>query len=102
MDMQKVFLIGLKSAVRSTNSLFHLVAYYTWPYKHRYICSNSQQYIGQNDRFFFYAKNHWDHVPWRYFCNCPTINTSKLDFWLVICIAKNFIWTTLKAEDVEI
>ncbi len=24
MDMQKVFLIGLKSAVRSTNSLFHL------------------------------------------------------------------------------
>ncbi len=25
----------------------------------------------------------------------PTI--SKLNFWLVICIAKNFIWTTLKA-----
>ncbi len=22
---------------------------------------------------------------------------SKLNFWLVICIAKNFIWTTLKA-----
>ncbi len=25
-----------------------------------------------------------------------TINISKLNFWLVICIAKNFIWTTLK------
>ncbi len=25
-----------------------------------------------------------------------TINISKLNFWLLICIAKNFIWTTLK------
>ncbi len=25
-----------------------------------------------------------------------TVNISKLNFWLVICIAKNFIWTTLK------
>ncbi len=31
------------------------------------------------------------------FCEFPTINISKLNFWLVICIAKNFIWTTLKA-----
>ncbi len=30
-------------------------------------------------------------------CTFPTINISKLHFWLVICIAKNFIWTTLKA-----
>ncbi len=30
------------------------------------------------------------------FCKCPTVNISKLNFWLVICIAKNFIWTTLK------
>ncbi len=30
------------------------------------------------------------------FCKFPTINISKLHFWLVICIAKNFIWTTLK------
>ncbi len=29
------------------------------------------------------------------FCKCPTINISKLNFWLEICIAKNFIWTTL-------
>ncbi len=26
-----------------------------------------------------------------------TVNISKLNFWLVICIAKNLIWTTLKA-----
>ncbi len=31
------------------------------------------------------------------FCKFPTVNISKLNFWLVICIAKNFIWTTLKA-----
>ncbi len=30
------------------------------------------------------------------FSKCPTVNISKLNFWLVICIAKNFIWTTLK------
>ncbi len=30
------------------------------------------------------------------FYKFPTVNTSKLNFWLVICIAKNFIWTTLK------
>ncbi len=30
------------------------------------------------------------------FSTFPTVNISKLNFWLVICIAKNFIWTTLK------
>ncbi len=30
------------------------------------------------------------------FSKFPTVNISKLHFWLVICIAKNFIWTTLK------
>ncbi len=30
------------------------------------------------------------------FCKFPTVNISKLNFWLVICIAKKFIWTTLK------
>ncbi len=25
-----------------------------------------------------------------------TLNILKLNFWLVICIAKNFIWTALK------
>ncbi len=31
------------------------------------------------------------------FCKCPTVNISKRNFWFVICIAKNLIWTTLKA-----
>ncbi len=30
------------------------------------------------------------------FCKCPTKIISKLDFWLVICIAKDLILTTLK------
>ncbi len=30
------------------------------------------------------------------FSKFPTVNISKLNFWLVICIAKNYIWTTLK------
>ncbi len=31
------------------------------------------------------------------FSTFPTINISKLNFWLVICIAQKFNWTTLKA-----
>ncbi len=31
------------------------------------------------------------------FCKFSTINISKLNFCLVICIAKNLIWTTLNA-----
>ncbi len=30
------------------------------------------------------------------FSKFPTVNISKLNYWLVICIAKNFIWTSLK------
>ncbi len=30
------------------------------------------------------------------FYKFPTVNILKLNFLLVICIAKNFIWTTLK------
>ncbi len=30
------------------------------------------------------------------FCKFLTVHISKLNFWLVICIANNFIWTTLK------
>ncbi len=67
-----------------------------------YICSNSQKYIVwvKIIDFFFMPKiirtlsNHLFHediLIW------STVNISKLNFWLVICIAKNFIWTTLKA-----
>ncbi len=30
-------------------------------------------------------------------CTCPTVNISQLNFKLLICFAKYFIWTTLKA-----
>ncbi len=30
------------------------------------------------------------------FSQFPTVHISKLNFWLVICIANNLIWTTLK------
>ncbi len=30
------------------------------------------------------------------FSKCPTVNVSKRNYWLVICIAKNFILTNLK------
>ncbi len=31
------------------------------------------------------------------FSKFPTVNISKINFWVLICIAKDFIWTTLKA-----
>ncbi len=65
-----------------------------------YICSNSQQYI------VWVKIIHFSFTPkiirilrscsMKIFCKFPTVNISKLNFWLVICIAKNFIWTTLK------
>ncbi len=39
-----------------------------------------------------------DHGSMKIFCTFPTINISKLNFWLVICIAKVFIWATLKGD----
>ncbi len=30
-------------------------------------------------------------------CTCPTVNISELNFKLLICFAKNLIWTILKA-----
>ncbi len=55
---------------------------------------------GQNYDFF-YAKNQSDikerSCSKKIFCKFPTVNISKLNFWLVIGVAKNFILTTLKA-----
>ncbi len=59
--------------------------------QHRYVCSNSQQYIVWVKIIHFYF------MPKiiRILRSC-SMKISKLNFWLVICIAKNFIWTTLK------
>ncbi len=55
--------------------------------------------------FVAIAKNTLHGSKWSIFLLCSmkifstflTVNISKLHFWLVICIAKNFIWTALKA-----
>ncbi len=66
----------------------------------RYICSNNQQYIVwvKIIHFSFMTKNIriLRSCSMKIFSKFPTVNISKLNFWLVICIAKNFIWTTLK------
>ncbi len=66
----------------------------------RYICSNRQQYIVwvKIIDFSFMPKiiRILRSCSMKIFCEFPTVNISKLNFWLVICIAKNFIWTTLK------
>ncbi len=63
----------------------------------RYICSNSQKYIVwvKIIDFSFMPKiiRILGSCSMKIFC---TVNISKLNFWLLICIAKNFIWTTLK------
>ncbi len=68
-----------------------------------YICSNSQKKhcMGQHYTFFFYANNHYDikkgSCSMKIFSKFPSINISKLNYWLVIYIAKNLILTILKA-----
>ncbi len=79
---------------------------HVWPWSTKaltslgYICSNSQKYIvwGKNIDFYFMPKiiRILRSCSMKIFSKFPTINISKLYFWLVICIAKNFIWTTLK------
>ncbi len=65
--------------------------------QHWYICSNSQQYIAWVKMIDFSL------MPKiiRILRSCSmkifrTVNISQLNFLLVICIATNFIWTTLK------
>ncbi len=56
--------------------------------QHSYICSNRQQYIIW---VFLLCQKSLDIKI--IFC---TVNISKHNYSLLICIAKNFIWTTLK------
>ncbi len=69
--------------------------------QHSYICSNIQQYIVWLKMIHFYFMPKIIMIlrscSMKIFSKFPTVNISKLNFLLVICIAKNFIWTTLKA-----
>ncbi len=66
----------------------------------RCICSNSQQYsVWVKIIDFYYMPKiirTLRSCSMKIFGKFPTVNISKHNFWLVICIAKNFIWTTLK------
>ncbi len=65
-----------------------------------YIYNNSQKYIVSVKIIDFYFMPKIIRIlrscSMKIFSKFPTINISKLNFWLVICIAKNFIWPTLK------
>ncbi len=65
-----------------------------------YICRNRQKYIVwvKNIDFYFMPKiiSILRSCSMKIFGTFLTINTAKLNFWLLICIDKNFIWTTLK------
>ncbi len=65
-----------------------------------YICSNSQKYIVWVKIIIFYFMPKIIRIlrscSMKIFSTFSTMNKSKLNFWLVICIAKNYIWTTLK------
>ncbi len=64
------------------------------------MCSNSQQYIAwvkMVDFSFMLKFKIRILCSIKIFFTFPTVNISKLNFVFVICIAKNFIWTTLKA-----
>ncbi len=63
--------------------------------QHRYICSNSQQYIVWVKIINFYFMPNIIRIlrscSMKIFSKFSTVNISKLNFCLVICIAKNFI-----------
>ncbi len=72
----------------------------------RYNYNNSQQYIVwvKIIDFSFMPKiiRILISCSMKIFSQFPTINILKLNFWLVICIAKNLIWTTLKTISLNI
>ncbi len=68
--------------------------------QHGYICSNNQKYIVwvKIINFYFMPKiiRILRSCSIKIFCEFPTTNILKRNYWLLICIAKNVIWTTLK------
>ncbi len=66
--------------------------------QHSYICSNSQQYTVwvKIIHFYFMPFRILRLCSMKIFSTFPIINISKLNFWLLICIAEILIWTSLK------
>ncbi len=91
----RYFTRGIDVSYRHTSYRYISINCYTPNKQHSYICSNSQQYIVWVKIIIFSC------IPKiiRILCSMkilPILNISKLNYWLLICIAKNFIWTTLK------
>ncbi len=97
------------SSINKTCSLVHglkyILIYVTLEHKSSvkslgYIYNNRQQYIVwvKIIDFSFMPKiiRILRSCSMKIFSAFITVNISQLHFWLVICIAKNFIWTTLK------
>ncbi len=93
--------------------IFYTICFFSWflgwnvSLEHRssvkslgYIYNNSQKYIVwvKIIDFYFMAKiiRILRSCFMKIFSTFLTVNISKLNFWLLIYIAKNFIWTTLK------
>ncbi len=81
-------------------------SWYMWPWTTKPVLSSMSMFVaiakntlyGSKLLFSFMPKNHKDIKFWsmKIFCKFLTVDISKINFWLVIYIAKNFIWTTLK------
>ncbi len=81
-------------------------SWHMWPWSTKPVLSSTGIFVaianntlyGSKLFIFFYAKNHKDIKFWsmKIFCKFLTVDISKIHFWLVICIAKNYVWTTLK------
>ncbi len=77
---------------------------YMWPWTTKAVLSRTVIFIANNILhgsklyiFFLCEKSSGHYVEIMFHEDIfPTINISKLNFWYVLCIAKNLIWTTWK------
>ncbi len=78
-----------------------------WPWSTKAVISSTGIFVVIAKQYIVWVKHiHFYFMPkiirilrscsMKIFSTFPIINISKLHFLLVICIAKNFIWTTLK------
>ncbi len=64
--------------------------------QHSCICSNRQQYSVWLKIIIFLLWQKWLDIKIVLHEHISTVNISKLNYWLLICIAKNLIWKILK------
>ncbi len=96
-------LMNVTHHVTSTHHLSIYIYIYThnmWPWTTKSVLSRWGMFVAIAKNTLYGSKLYiFSFMPkcsMKIFCKFLTVNISKLNFWLVICIAKNFIWTTLK------